>query len=252
MKLFKYNQFINESNHTICAKYGITKYNFNSDGTIDVYGNVNLGSENLTKIPIKFNNVSGHFYCAVNNLTSLIGCPKSVGGNFSCFNNELTSLEDAPKSVGGWFDCSGNQLTSLEGCPKSVGKHFYCYNNKLTSLIGGPKYVLGSEYYCYNNQLTDFYGFPEDWEGYINFRGNPCQKILNLFPENKRCSAIDLLNEFEVIQGNKIYELRLEEVFRQLKLKMQDLLEDNVNTQYYLQEKGQKFAVNDKNLSKKY
>jgi len=38
----------------------------------------------------------------------------------------------------------------------------------------------------------------------------------------------------------------------ELKLKMQDLLEDNVNTQYYLQEKGQAFAVNNKNLSKKY
>ena len=38
----------------------------------------------------------------------------------------------------------------------------------------------------------------------------------------------------------------------ELKLKMQDLLEDNVNTQYYLQEKGQSFAVNNKNLSKKY
>jgi DNA (cytosine-5)-methyltransferase 1 len=33
---------------------------------------------------------------------------------------------------------------------------------------------------------------------------------------------------------------------------MQDLLEDNVNTQYYLQQKGQEFAVKDKNLTKKY
>jgi DNA (cytosine-5)-methyltransferase 1 len=38
----------------------------------------------------------------------------------------------------------------------------------------------------------------------------------------------------------------------ELKLKMQDLLEDNVNTQYYLQEKGQAFAVLDKNIAKKY
>jgi DNA (cytosine-5)-methyltransferase 1 len=37
-----------------------------------------------------------------------------------------------------------------------------------------------------------------------------------------------------------------------LTIKMQDLLEDNVNTQYYLQEKGQVFAVSDKNISKKY
>jgi len=38
----------------------------------------------------------------------------------------------------------------------------------------------------------------------------------------------------------------------ELKLKMQDLLEDNVNLQYYLQQKGQEFAVSDKNISKKY
>jgi DNA (cytosine-5)-methyltransferase 1 len=38
----------------------------------------------------------------------------------------------------------------------------------------------------------------------------------------------------------------------ELTLKMQDLLEDNVNTQYYLQQKGQDFAVKDINLTKKY
>ena len=38
----------------------------------------------------------------------------------------------------------------------------------------------------------------------------------------------------------------------ELKLKMQDLLEDNVNTQYYLQQKGQEFAVKGTNLTKKY
>lgn len=38
----------------------------------------------------------------------------------------------------------------------------------------------------------------------------------------------------------------------ELTLKMQDLLEDNVDTQYYLQQKGQEFAVKDSNLTKKY
>jgi DNA (cytosine-5)-methyltransferase 1 len=37
-----------------------------------------------------------------------------------------------------------------------------------------------------------------------------------------------------------------------LTLKMSDFLEDNVNTKYYVEEKGQHFAVSDKNLSKKY
>lgn len=38
----------------------------------------------------------------------------------------------------------------------------------------------------------------------------------------------------------------------ELNLVMQDLLEDNVNTQYYLLEKGQEFAVSNKNIVKKY
>jgi len=39
---------------------------------------------------------------------------------------------------------------------------------------------------------------------------------------------------------------------QKLTLKMQDLLEDNVKTQYYLQQKGQEFTVKDINLTKKY
>ena len=39
---------------------------------------------------------------------------------------------------------------------------------------------------------------------------------------------------------------------KELKMTMKDLLEDNVDTKYYLQQKGQEFAVKDKNLKKKY
>ena len=184
MKLFKYNQFINESNEyidSICKEYGIRNYTINFDGSIDVNGDVHLLYKGLTKLPIKFNNVSGYF---------------------NCYSNQLTSLEGAPKSVGEYFSCNSNQLTSLEGCPKSVGGYFSCSENK----------------------LTDFYGFPEDWEGSVNFFGNTCQKILNLFPAEKWCSVIDLLNEFEVIQGRKISEVRMEEVFRQLRIKFPENL----------------------------
>jgi len=206
MKLFKYNQFINESNEyidSICKEYGIRNYTINFDGSIDVDGDVHLYKKNLTKLPIKFNYVSCFFDCSDNKLTSLIG---------------------APKSVGGFFDCSDNKLTSLIGAPKSVGGYFNCYGNELTSLIGGPEYVGGDYYYCYNNQLTDFYGFPEDWEGYINFQGNLCENILSIFTADKWCRAIDLLNEFDVIQGTKIFEVRMEEVYRQLKLKFPENL----------------------------
>ena len=83
-------------------------YTINNDGSIDVDGIVDLSQMNLTKIPFKFRNVSGSFYC---------------------YNNQLTSLEDAPKTVGGSFYCDHNQLTSLDGAPNRVGGNFLCYNN---------------------------------------------------------------------------------------------------------------------------
>ena len=52
----------------ICKKYGITNYTINQDGSIDVNGSVNLSRENLTKLPLKFNRVSGYFDCSNNQL----------------------------------------------------------------------------------------------------------------------------------------------------------------------------------------
>ena len=137
IKLFE--QFNNEQEILIiCKKYNIKNYTINPDGSIDVDGNVNLSYMNLTELPLKFNKVSGYFYCSENNLTSLEGCPNEVGDDFDCSENKLTSLEGCPNEVGGDFDCSNNQLTNLEGSPNYVGGDFYCYENNLTSLEGGP------------------------------------------------------------------------------------------------------------------
>jgi len=136
----------------VCSKYKIENYTINEDYTIDAHGNVNFRGESLTKIPLKFNNVVGHFYCYSNKLTTLEGSPKEVGGGFYCSDNELTTLEGGPEKVGGDFDCSFNYLTTLEGSPEYV-RDFNCSKNKLTTLEGGPDYV-GRDFNCYNNPLT--------------------------------------------------------------------------------------------------
>ena len=141
-----------EDVESICSKYGITNYTVNSDGSIDVDGNVDLSRKKLTKLPLKFGNVTGYFYCSSNQLTTLEGSPKEVGGYFDCYNNQLTTLEGSPKEVGGDFYCNHNQLTTLEGSPKEVGGGFYCQFNQLTSLKGGPS-KLGGDFYCSNNKL---------------------------------------------------------------------------------------------------
>ncbi len=104
-------------------------YTINNDGSIDVDGGVDLSNKNLSKIPFKFRNVSGGFYCCGNQLTSLEGAPKSVGGGFGCYDNQLTSLLGAPNNVSGGFYCDHNQLTTLDGTPKTVGGRFLCYDN---------------------------------------------------------------------------------------------------------------------------
>lgn len=95
----------------ICKKYKITNYIINPDKTIDVDGDVTLSFSYLSKLPLKFNKVSGNFLCNNNLLTNLIGSPVWVGGNFRCSFNELTSLEFSPYYVGGNFDCKFNNIS---------------------------------------------------------------------------------------------------------------------------------------------
>jgi hypothetical protein len=144
MKYLKLFESYTESDVAeICKKYGIENWYINSEGLVDVDGDVFLYRDNLIELPLIFGHVSGNFFCADNHLTSLEGAPISVGGSFYCSDNYLTSLEGVPISVGGNFSCYGNRLTSLEGGPKSVGGDFYCWGNKLTSLIFAPEEVEG-------------------------------------------------------------------------------------------------------------
>jgi hypothetical protein len=129
MKYMKlYEQF--EDIHAICVKYGIRNYTINSDRSINVEGEVNF-RKGLRKLPVKFKEVSGNFWCHINSLTSLEGCPERVGGNFGCSGNNLTSLEGCPKWIGGYFNCQSNNIYTFEGIPDytHIGGVFYCYDN---------------------------------------------------------------------------------------------------------------------------
>jgi len=136
MKYLKLFENFNQSEiDKICKKYNIQNYTINPDGSIDVNGHVLLGKQKLTELPLKFNIVSGDFYCYINNLTSLDGSPTYVGGGFYCSDNKLKSLVGCPNYVGGNFYCDYNQLTSLMGCPKEVGGDFYCSYNPISPII---------------------------------------------------------------------------------------------------------------------
>ena len=219
-----YKQFIKESKtdiDSICQNYGIMNYTINPDGSIDVEGSVILSSELLTIIPLKFGTVTR---------------------DFDCDRNQLTSLEGSPKKVGGYFDCHNNQLTSLVGCPEVIGGDFDCSRNELKSLVGCPE-IIGDNFYCRENQITDFKGVPEFFEGLFYCEENPIEEIYRLFiQEDKHITDFSLLygldglskcikwiNEFDVIQGNRVIMDRLEEVFYQLGMEVPE----NINLPSY-------------------
>ncbi len=116
----------------------------NKDGSYDVEGYVDLHDMRLERLPLRFRNVSGYFYCGNNQLITLEGAPKEVGKGFNCKDNNLITLEGGPEYVGGDFDCHFNNLTNLIGAPKKVRKDFDAVHNKLTTLEGAPKYVGGT------------------------------------------------------------------------------------------------------------
>ena len=130
---------------------GIKYYTINSQGEIDVDGNVYLNDKKFKELPFKFGKINGWFNLGGSkNLTSLKNCPDYVGDYFSCsFCLKLDSLEGCPKEVKGNFNCSYcSQLDSLEGCPKKVGGHFNCiFCSQLDSLEGCPKKV-GGQFKC--------------------------------------------------------------------------------------------------------
>ena len=203
--------------HYICKKFDIKNYTINDDMSISIDGNVNLlRNYKLSEIPIKFKEVTGHFDCGHNALTSLKNCPEKVGGYFYCSYNKLTSLEGCPKYISSGFYCDHNKLTSLEGCPKRVDEHFSCENNNLI-LLKGPEYI-GGQFWCVSNQITNFDGLPEFFEQSISIDRNPVDEIYRLFKCDPRC--IYYLRDYDVIRGNKVIRDRLDEVFHTLDMEV--------------------------------
>ncbi len=133
---------------------------------VNVKGNIDISSNKLEIIPIQFYHVTGDFYCAGNNLTSLKGCPHDVGDIFNCSYNQLTSLDYCPKIIGRNFFCHNNRLISLKYCPESIHGDFYCCMNQLVSLEYCPQLIKGN-FDCENNILQSLAYFPQNVYGKI-------------------------------------------------------------------------------------
>jgi len=214
---------------TICQEYGITNYVINSDGSIDVRGDVDLSRKDLVRFPLRFRKVSGDFLCHTNQLETLDGCPKEVGRDFDCGNNQLQTLEGGPEEVGFSFRCDNNQLVTLEGSPKKVGSDFWCDSNKLVTLEGSPKYV-GGDFLCGRNKLETLEGSPKKVNGSFNCiynnlisleggpeevgsgfycNNNPVNEIFKLFKDYDQFKS--LMDDYNYLRGNRIIGVRFRE-----------------------------------------
>jgi hypothetical protein len=110
--------------HNAMSSFKFTgEYELTEDLEIDVNGSCQL-VEGMTKIPYKFNIVSGIFKCSNNVLATLKNCPNSVG-SFECKGLNITSLEGGPKTCYGDYNCSLNgNLNSLDGIAEYIGGKF--------------------------------------------------------------------------------------------------------------------------------
>jgi hypothetical protein len=128
----------------ICEKYSIENWSIR-DGLVDVNDVVYLDSKKLTKLPLKFGEVDGDFFCSNNNLTTLEGAPKEVSGSFICNINNLITLEGVPKEIGGDFLCYTNKLTTLEHFPNVKGDIYIDVNplpKEIYNNISLIKYIV--------------------------------------------------------------------------------------------------------------
>ncbi len=207
-KLFE-SRLSDKEIHDICLDHIhlLYPYEIHPDGSVSVNGNVNFYGKGLRSIPIKF---------------------KAVSGDFNCGNNKLTSLEGCPETVGGYFMCNDNYLTSLEGGPRKVGLSYYCNMNRLTDLKGCPEVIGETESIrCEYNKITSFDGLPEFWEGKLNIKNNPLDEVFRLFDRDIR--SVEWIREYGVIEGDKVSDHRLMEVFHILDMEVPD----DIQLKYY-------------------
>ena len=148
-------KFLSNKNNTVediknlCEKLNIIKYTI-IDGKVNVEGDVDLSSLELTKIPLVFGIVTGNFDISNNKLESLIGSPNTVGGNFNCSKNNLTRLLGSPGEIYNCFDCSENNLKSLRGGPSKVDGDYKSIYNFIQSLDDLNCTIRGNKYFGSN------------------------------------------------------------------------------------------------------
>jgi len=181
----KYTQYIKENNNNsqFFTTYDETKdwlylmkirnFFINNDLIINVDGSVDISSQELTHIPVKFGVVNGHFDCSHNKLTTLEGSPDKVNGYYYAYYNKISNVKGLPNKILAYIDLSENNILSiLDLSIYNLKKttNFYWYTN-----LNKSKKEEYFDFHLENNpeiiSLINFessYSFNQKWNHLLN------------------------------------------------------------------------------------
>lgn len=92
-------------------------FKINSDGTIDIFGDINIVAKQLEELPkyINFNKIHGGFYAAHNKWKTLRGFPKEVSGDLSVYSEHEKGSGSSGLGAKKWKDFEIRSKTKIYG-----------------------------------------------------------------------------------------------------------------------------------------
>lgn len=165
--------------HELCGQNGIKNYSINSDGSVDVHGDVNLRGDDLEWLPIPFNIVHGSFDISNNRIYEFHNFPKEIKSDLLAMQNMFESFSGFETKVGGSIIFSNNRIRSVKGLPNEIYGALDLSENNIVFMDGIPNIIHG--YLDMNgNNIQNLKPFPVQIEGSINVSYNPFTTLKGL------------------------------------------------------------------------
>lgn len=154
------------------AGIDIAEWKFNSNGHVDVRGDVVVSEEagDIDRLPVQFRTVTGKFVCSYTNLITLKGAPYTCGAFDAEHCSKLeNSIEHFPMYVSDKIVFDGSfGITSCHNIHKRVRKCRYLKLPNCTHILGcvlipglGAMHVAGAPLEL-NRALNKYLKLPED------------------------------------------------------------------------------------------
>lgn len=160
----------------------ITNFTINEDSTVAVDGDLILDGLRHTKLPVKFNTVSGSVSLVAALLETLEGLPDEVGGDLNISSLKLKSMEGFPTKVHGDVHLGKTNVASSTGGSKlaHVGGDLIFHHYDADSFIGLPEYVGGDFIVTDCPSLKSLKGMPKEIGGDCKFPARVIKSLTGL------------------------------------------------------------------------